>query len=157
EVFARATRMLRETGRTHPGYALRIVAAAPGPLVASSGLRVVPDATFDEARGPVDTLLVIGGRGARRACADRALVEFVRRRAPRARRFGSVCTGAFLLAEAGLLDGRRVTTHWNGAEALAACYPRVTVEADPIFIRDGNLVTSAGVTAGMDLALALVE
>ena len=90
------------------------------------------------------------------------LVAYIARQAPRIRRICSVCTGAFLLAEAGLLDGRRVTTHWNYAERLAADYPAITVDADPIFIRDrrphdGSLWTSAGVTAGMDLALALIE
>jgi transcriptional regulator GlxA family with amidase domain len=88
---------------------------------------------------------------------DRALLDGVRRLAPRSRRVTSVCTGAFILAEAGLLDGRRATTHWSVCDTLAARYPAVTVDPDPIFVRDGNVYTSAGVTAGMDLALALVE
>src|SRR5262249_11146675 len=102
EVFARASRVLREEGRRHPGYAVSIVARAPGPIVAHSVLRVLPDATPEEVRGPTDTLLVAGGRGVPRACHDAALLAWLRRRAPRARRYGSVCTGAFLLARAGL-------------------------------------------------------
>jgi transcriptional regulator GlxA family with amidase domain len=134
-----------------------VVASAPGPLVASSGLRVLVDATIDQVRGPIDTLVVTGGRGVHRACQDAALVAWLRRRARHARRYGSVCTGAFLLAHAGLLDGRRVTTHWSATADLAARYPRVSVEPDPIYIRDGDVFTSAGVTAAIDLALALVE
>jgi transcriptional regulator GlxA family with amidase domain len=108
-------------------------------------------------RGPLDTLIVAGGDGARGALADRALVRFVARAGERARRVCSVCTGAFVLAEAGLLSGRRATTHWASCAALAERHPDVLVQADPIFVRDGNVATSAGVTAGMDLALALVE
>jgi transcriptional regulator GlxA family with amidase domain len=110
-----------------------------------------------EVSGGIDTLLVAGGIGAPRAAADRALIGWLRRIAPRARRLGSVCTGAFLLAEAGLLDGRRATTHWRFCRQLAERYPRVAVDPDPIFVRDRRVYTSAGVTAGMDLALALVE
>jgi transcriptional regulator GlxA family with amidase domain len=157
EVFARANRDLREAGRRHPGYEIRVVASAPGPLAASSGLRVCVDASIAEFRGPIDTLVVTGGRGVFRACEDAALVAWLRRRARRARRYGSVCTGAFLLARAGLLDGRRVTTHWNSAAALAERYPALDVEPDAIYIRDANVFTSAGITAAIDLALALVE
>jgi transcriptional regulator GlxA family with amidase domain len=123
----------------------------------SSGLEVVARRTFAELRQDVDTLLIAGGRGVHEALADRALLACLRRLAPRVRRLASVCTGAFVLAEAGLLDGRRVTTHWSAAARLAARYPGVTVDADPIFIREGRLATSAGVTAGMDLALSFVE
>jgi transcriptional regulator GlxA family with amidase domain len=100
---------------------------------------------------------VVGGEGAYDASADPELVEWVRRAAPRSRRVASVCSGAFVLAAAGVLDGRRATTHWNSCARLARAYPLVTVEPDPIFVEDGNVWTSAGVTAGMDLALALVE
>jgi len=99
--------------------------------------------------------VVPGGRGARPGHAE--VVAWLRRHGPRTQRLTSVCTGAFLLAEAGLLDGRRVTTHWAYAEALARQFPAVTVDPEPIFVRDGPVVTSAGVTAGIDLALALVE
>jgi transcriptional regulator GlxA family with amidase domain len=108
-------------------------------------------------RTHVDTLLVAGGRGARRAAQDPALLSWLTRIAPRVRRLGSVCTGSFILAAAGLLDGKRATTHWASCETLATMHPRVHVEPDPIFVRDGRLCTSAGVTAGMDLALSLVE
>ncbi len=157
EIFARATRVLGELGRSHTGYALEIAAVQPGPLVASSGFRFLADLHYRALRGPLDTLIVTGGRGVDQCLADRALLSWLRRTAPRARRFGSVCTGAFLLAEAGLLDGKRVATHWKRARELQERYPKVLVEEDPIFVRDGKLATSAGVTAGMDLALALVE
>lgn len=105
----------------------------------------------------VDTFLVAGGEGRRQLVEDESLLRELARIAPRARRFGSVCGGAFLLAAAGLLDGRRVTTHWAGCDGLARRHPSLTVEPDRIFVRDGEVVTSAGVTAGIDLALALVE
>ena len=157
EIFARASRVLRDEGRRHPGYSLAIVASQPGPLIASSGFRFLPDLTPREVRGPIDTLLVTGGIGVDRALEDRPLLSWLRRAAPRVRRLGSVCTGAFLLAEAGLLDGKRVATHWLKARALQTRYPLLKVEDDPIYLRDGKIVTSAGVTAGMDLALALIE
>jgi transcriptional regulator GlxA family with amidase domain len=160
EVFAGAARWLAHSGRPAPGvpaYRVELVARASGPLAMSSGLRLVADRALDDVRPPIDTLVVAGGTGTEEALRDRRLVGWIARTAPRARRLASVCTGAFLLAEAGLLDGRRVTTHWARCQALAARYPRVRVEPDPIFVRDGNVWTSAGVTAGMDLALALVE
>jgi transcriptional regulator GlxA family with amidase domain len=156
EVFARTTRWLREHGRTG-GYALELAAARRGSLRSSSGLSLGVPRAFDRLRGAFDTLVVAGGTGVERALADRALVAFVKGAAGRARRVASVCTGAFLLAEAGLLDRRRATTHWNACARLAARYPGVRVDPDPIFVRDGRVWTSAGVTAGMDLALALVE
>jgi transcriptional regulator GlxA family with amidase domain len=105
----------------------------------------------------VDTLLVAGGLGAREQRCSRDYLDWLGDQAARARRFGSICTGAWVLAEAGLLDGRRATTHWGSCGELARRYPRVTVDPDPIYVRDGNCYTSAGVTAGIDLALALVE
>jgi transcriptional regulator GlxA family with amidase domain len=115
------------------------------------------DHRLSGVRGDIDTLMVAGGDGTAEALGDRALIDGVLRLAGRSRRVTSVCSGAFILAEAGLLDGRRATTHWSWCDALAARYPAITVEPDPIFVRDGNVSTSAGVTAGMDLALALVE
>jgi transcriptional regulator GlxA family with amidase domain len=115
---------------------------------------ITPDAALDAVEAP-HTLLVPGGHGTR--TPDPALVEWLRHNAPDATRLVSVCTGAFLLAAAGLLDGRTVTTHWQRCDQLAACYPAVTVDPEPIYVRDGHLTTSAGVTAGIDLALALVE
>ena len=128
----------------------------PGPLPTSS-VALYPDRTIDRCKGPIDTLLVAGGLGVHAAAEDTRLVSWVRAAAARSRRVGSVCTGAFLLAEAGLLDGRRATTHWASCDELARRHPEVEVEPDPIFVRDGDVYTSAGVTAGMDLALALVE
>jgi transcriptional regulator GlxA family with amidase domain len=108
-------------------------------------------------KAAVDTLIVAGGPGVEAVSADPELIEWVRQRAKRARRVASVCTGAFLLAASGALDGRRAATHWSVCGELAKRYPAVQVEPDPIFVRDGSVWTSAGVTAGIDLALALVE
>lgn len=105
----------------------------------------------------LDTLVVVGGEGARNRADDARLQRLVRHLAPRARRVAGVCTGAFILAAAGLLDGRRVTTHWRWCDELARRHPRLRVEPEPIYVRDGDVWTSAGVTAGMDLLLALVE
>jgi transcriptional regulator GlxA family with amidase domain len=158
EVFSTASRLLARGGRLGPpAYTTEIVARRPGRLRTSSGLELWASRALGGVRGPIDTLLAAGGDGTAAALADRVLIDWLRRTAPRARRVASVCSGAFLLAEAGLLDGRRATTHWVGCERLAQRYPRVQVEPDPIFVRDGNVWTSAGITAGMDLALALVE
>ncbi|MDM0075446.1 helix-turn-helix domain-containing protein [Variovorax sp. J2P1-59] len=108
-------------------------------------------------RGPIDTLLVAGSPILEDMASDPQLQDWLRRQSRAVRRFGSVCSGAFVLAAAGLLDGKRVATHWNSAARLAAAYPRTCVEADAIYVKDGKLFTSAGVTAGMDLALAMVE
>jgi transcriptional regulator GlxA family with amidase domain len=140
-----------------PGaYSVEVVAREAGALAAGS-VAIQPDRTLAGCRGPIDTLVVAGGNGTRDALADRRLLSWLRSAASRSRRVCSVCTGAFLLAEARLLDGRRATTHWDSCGLLAELYPAVSVEADPIFVRDGSVYTSAGVTAGMDLALALVE
>jgi transcriptional regulator GlxA family with amidase domain len=157
EMFARATRLLRDEKRAQRGYAITVVGTEAGPIAASSGFRFVPDTTFRDLRGSVDTLLVVGGTGVNAAVADPAVLAWLRRIGGRVRRLCSVCTGAFLLAEAGLLDGRAATTHWSRAAELARRYPRIRVEEDRIWVRDGNVYTSAGVTAGMDLALALIE
>ena len=158
EVFGRAARLLVERGlRRDLAYSVEIVGPTAGPLDTSSGVAIVANRRFRDVRGNVDTLLVAGGRGSRRAAQDATLLEWLARMAPRVRRLGSVCTGTFILAAAGLLDGKRATTHWASCDALAKTHPRVRVESDPIFVRDGRIYTSAGVTAGMDLALALVE
>jgi transcriptional regulator GlxA family with amidase domain len=121
-----------------------------------SGLSLVADAAWRDVKGPIDTLVVAGG-DCRALMEDRALLAWIRRVARHARRTTSVCTGAFLLAEAGLLDGRRATTHWGWVDELRRRYPAVAVDPDALFVSDGAIHTSAGVTAGMDLALALVE
>jgi transcriptional regulator GlxA family with amidase domain len=157
EVFAAAQTLLERTGRRDRGYRVETVAASREPVETSSGLQLLARRRLSELRGPLDTLIVPGGSGSRAAAADPALLDWIRARAPRSRRVASVCTGAFVLGATGLLDGRRVTTHWSAAAALARSNPRLRVDADPIHIRDGRFWTSAGVTAGMDLALALVE
>lgn len=142
-------------GPDGPAYRIRTASLGGRQVRTSSGLRIAPDESLPaQDRGP-DVLLVPGGEGTRPA--DPELVGWLRTHARQASRLVSVCTGAFLLAEAGLLDRRRVTTHWAYCAALAARFPEITVEADPIFVTDGNITTSAGVTAGIDLALALVE
>jgi transcriptional regulator GlxA family with amidase domain len=151
EVFAVAERLA-------PGRYRHVVVSPDGrPFATSSGLRVSADSALDEADGPIDTLVVAGGPGVAAARREPSLVASVAAVAARSRRVASVCTGAFLLAEAGLLDGRRAATHWSAVEQLAARHPRVDVDPDSIFVRDGDVWTSAGVTAGIDLALALVE
>lgn len=148
EVFSQAERM-------RPGsYTIRTVALDPGRVTASCGLPV-----FAEPARPTeaDTLVVVGGRGVSAAFRDDRLVAWIADAATRVRRITSVCSGAFLLAQAGLLDGRRATTHWRSCAELAELFPKVSVDPEPIFVHDGPVWTSAGVTAGIDLALALVE
>jgi transcriptional regulator GlxA family with amidase domain len=155
QVFASANDLVTEAGGTPP-YAIRLVAKGGPGVTASAGLEL--------ATGPlpplgtaVDTLMVAGGQGVEAAVADPVLVDWLRQRAGQARRVASVCTGAFLLAASGALDGRRAVTHWSFCADLARRFPAVRVESDPIFVQDGPVWTSAGVTAGIDLALALVE
>ncbi|MGW0392481.1 GlxA family transcriptional regulator [Streptomyces sp. NPDC003042] len=137
-------------------YAIRTVSLAGAPVRTNSGLTLVPDGDLESARpGPGTTLLVPGGQYT--GDFEPRLTDWLRAYGGRAERLVSVCTGGLLLAEAGLLDGRRATTHWYVCEQMARDYPAVSVEADPIFVRDGPVATSAGVTAGIDLALALVE
>jgi transcriptional regulator GlxA family with amidase domain len=157
EVFDGARRLIEAAGRPDRGYEIRIASPDGAPLSTSSGLPLAPHAALGDLDLDVDTLIVAGGAGHRAAIDDATLIDWLPSAAARARRTASVCTGAFLLARAGLLDDRRATTHWAFTEQLAREYPNVTVEADPIFLRDGPIWTSAGVTAGMDLALALVE
>jgi transcriptional regulator GlxA family with amidase domain len=150
EVFTTAAALV-------PGaYSVEVAATESGPL-ATTSVALVADRALRNCRGPLDTLIVAGGPGSRDAARDDRTVSWVRSAAARSRRVCSVCTGAFVLAEAGLLEGRRATTHWASCDRLEERYADVTVERDPIFVRDGDIYTSAGVTAGMDLALALVE
>jgi transcriptional regulator GlxA family with amidase domain len=154
-VFASANDLVAGAGRGRP-YLLRVVAPGGESVTASAGvaLATVPLTPLGEA---LDTLLVAGGEGTEAAAENPALVDWVRQRATQARRVASVCTGALLLAAAGILDGRRAATHWEYCAKLAKRFPAVRVEPDPIFVCDGRVWTSAGVTAGIDLALALVE
>jgi transcriptional regulator GlxA family with amidase domain len=138
-----------------PGsYRIRTASLDGGAVRTSSGLTLVPDQALADAADP-HTLLVPGGRGTR--APDPRLTDWLRRAGPRAERLVSVCTGAVLLAAAGLLDGRRATTHWAYCDTLARDHPAVEVDPEPIYVRDGHVATSAGVTSGIDLALALVE
>jgi transcriptional regulator GlxA family with amidase domain len=145
-------------GKRGPAYEIVLAAAKAGPFATSEGLRLVADAAFAPAlvKG-VDTLMIAGGFGINAARHDKTLIALIAKGAAKARRVVSVCSGAFLLAETGLLDGRRATTHWSRVPQFTAEFPRVTLEPDAIFVRDGKYWTSAGVTAGMDLALALVR
>lgn len=138
-------------------YTVSIAAPRRGPVRTSSGVTLHADHALSRAPRRIDTLLVAGGEGTRALVADAAFLAALRRLAGRARRVASVCSGAFLLAAAGLLDGRRATTHWKHADLLAKTFPKVEVVPDAIFVRDPPLWTSAGVSAGIDLALALVE
>lgn len=151
EVFSAVARF---PGR--PGYEIRTVSPGGAPVRTSSGLTLMPDGELESARpGRGTTLLVPGGRYT--ADFEPRITDWLRAHGGGARRLVSVCTGGLLLAEAGLLDGRRATTHWYVCEQMARDYPAVAVEPDPIYVRDGPVATSAGVTAGIDLALALVE
>jgi transcriptional regulator GlxA family with amidase domain len=151
EVFSLAGRV------ANAHYEVVVAASRAEALQTSSGISLAPARTLRGVRGELDTLLVAGGAGVARAERDEALIRWLRGAAGRSRRVASVCTGAFLLARAGLLDGRRATTHWASCAELARRYPATEVHDDAIFVRDGNVWSSAGVTAGMDLALALVE
>jgi transcriptional regulator GlxA family with amidase domain len=155
QVFATANDLARQAGRPAP-YGLKVLAPVPGPITSSSGLTLFA-APLPPTGEPLDTLIVAGGFGVYAACEDAGLVAWISRRAPDARRVASVCSGAFLLAATGLLDGRRATTHWSRCARLAAAHPSVLVEQDPIYINDGSIWTSAGVTAGIDMALALLQ
>jgi transcriptional regulator GlxA family with amidase domain len=158
EVFSRTSRWLKENGkRDDDAYGVEIIGLTRGMFRASSGLRLHADRRFSEVGRGLDTLLIAGGMGAEKYRSHPQLLRWIRRQAGWVRRLASVCTGAFFLAEAGLLNGRRATTHWAFCDEMARSYPDVRVEADTIFVQEGPVYTSAGVTAGMDLALALVE
>jgi len=134
-----------------------LVSPKGGPLETYAGLVMMSRALADIEGEDIDTLIIAGGLGTRRAMKDAALIQAIRDWSGRVRRLASVCTGAFLLAEAGLLDGKRVATHWWAADDLQRRFPRITVEPEPIFLQDGGIWTSAGVTAGIDLSLALIQ
>lgn len=152
DVFAEAN---RQTRREH--YRVVTVGTAPLAVAASSGMRFLPDRTVLEDVDRLDTLLVAGSPDLAEASTDLRVIDWMRRHAGVARRYGSICSGALLFARTGLLDGRRVTTHWKVADLLAQRHPALQVEPDAFFMRDGPVCTAAGVTAGMDLAIALVE
>ncbi|MDH3755378.1 MAG: GlxA family transcriptional regulator [Acidimicrobiia bacterium] len=159
EVFAGANRWLDAHHSPEPGYDIGLIAPESGPVTSESGLTLVADSAWSDVdpESDIDTLVIAGGNGVYAQRDDPGLVAWVAVAAQHARRVASVCSGAFVLAEAGLLDHTTATTHWARARRLADEYPQVSVDPDPLYIRHGNVWTSAGVTAGIDLALAMVE
>jgi len=158
EVFNAATVAQREHDANHAGYRIEVFSLNDDSFIeTSSGVGLVSMGAYPQCEGKVDTLLIAGGPGVWTVAEDAAFLEWLRVASVSTRRLGSVCTGAFVLAAAGLLDGHRAATHWQSCEQLALEYPRVKVDFDAIFVRDGAVSTSAGVTAGMDLALSFVE
>jgi len=159
QVFVRAAELfVQEHPAQKAPYKVLLASSTRSRSVTTNcGLVLGGAETFRTLRGPVDTLLVAGGSGVECAAHDEELLLWLRKTAQRVRRVGSICTGAFLLASAGLLDGKRAATHWKWAAELSQKFKHTTVDPDPIYIRDGNTYTTAGVTARMDLALALVE
>lgn len=154
-VFSAANSLHEQAGGTQPLYSTRIAGqAGDEALHSASGIRLLTDAAWAQCSG-IDTLLVAGGPVAKHA--PQALVDWLREAAPQARRVGSICTGAFILARAGLLEGRRATTHWLKVDELRLFSPNIDVQGDALHVKDGPVYTSAGVTAGIDLALALLE
>jgi transcriptional regulator GlxA family with amidase domain len=158
DVFTRASHALTHAGtRSSPAYEIELLTVDDLPLVTASGLGLVGGRRWTQAVEPIDTLLLIAGASELDSRIAPELLAWLRASSERVRRIGSVCSGAFALAAAGILDGRRATTHWKLADKLARRYPRVSVDADKIFVQDGNVWTSAGVSTGADLALAMVE
>jgi transcriptional regulator GlxA family with amidase domain len=159
EVFSAADGLLAdERGGLGGAYEIEVVAQSREPIMTrNGGYGIAPLRTTKELRGPIDTLIVAGGFGVYDAVEDGGLIRWIRSAAKRSRRVTSVCSGSFLLARAGLLEGKRATTHWSSCAELARRHPEVEVDPNPIFVHDGDVWTSAGVTSGMDLALALVE
>ncbi|PZU25679.1 MAG: AraC family transcriptional regulator [Shinella sp.] len=154
QVFASANEFTRRAAN-EPLYEIALVAEETE-VTCNSGITLRCGPLADDPT-VIDTAIVAGGRGVNAACTRPVLIEWVRDRASRVRRMASVCSGAFLLAEAGLLNGRRAVTHWHRCDEFTEQYPQVKLERDPIFLHDGPIWTSAGVTAGIDLALAMVE
>lgn len=156
EVFARTDRWLRDTWKTPGGYRTELLGLEAGPLRTSGGLELTAARAFRDVE-TCDTLLVAGGIGWQAVAEDREALAWLQAMAPKVRRLGSICTGSLVLAAAGLLDGRRATTHWAYCERLAAMAPGCRIDPDAIYVQDGPLFTSAGVTTGMDMALEMVE
>jgi transcriptional regulator GlxA family with amidase domain len=153
DVFSEVNNLLRDP----EAYSMTIVSLSSEPVRALNGTRFIPDATIESSLEGFDTLLIAGSPGIRKYEDHPELLQWIVRESRHVRRVGSICTGAFLLAHAGLLNGRRVTTHWNSTGRLAEMFPLVKLEPNTIYVKDGPVYTTAGVTASMDLALALVE
>lgn len=159
QIFTRASELFAAKNPSlRPIYSVEVVSTSRGrPLVTNCGLGLIAHHTFRQVNGSIDTLLIAGGNAIEASQISDEVLKWIRDISAETRRIGSVCTGALLLAQAGLLNGKKATTHWKYCELLATKYPRIEVNPDPIFVRDGNVYTSAGVTAGMDLSLALIE
>jgi transcriptional regulator GlxA family with amidase domain len=156
DVFYAANVLLAEAGSSDPGYTIEVV--SPVAIVRSwPGLCIKAERSYRSIRGPIDTLIITGTDTPDQAMQDAELVAWVARVAPRTRRLVGLCTGTFMLAAAGLLDGRRATSHWLFCDELTKLFPKIRVERDPIYVRDGAIYTGVGASAGLDLALALVE
>lgn len=153
DVFSEANAQLRDPN----AYQVKIVGLSSEPVRALNGTRFLPDMTINSSLEGFDTLMVAGSPGIREYESHPALIDWIAREAHHVRRIGSVCTGALILANAGVLNGRRATTHWNFAGRLAANFPEIEVEANTIYVKDGPVYSCAGVTASVDLALAMVE
>jgi transcriptional regulator GlxA family with amidase domain len=158
EVFSKANGFCQSAGKAPP-YRLLLASPEGGPVTSNSGLQLGPTTALSALRGEIDTVLVVGGNDEvlEQPGSVPKLIPWLQRRAPQVRRMGSVCTGAFALAAAGLFDGRRVTTHWQYCGRLATMFPAVLLEPDAIFVADPPFYSSAGITAAIDLSLALVE
>ena len=158
DVFTRAAMALNRAGkRRSPAYEVELLTSDETPLLTGPGFGLVGGRRWTEAHDPIDTLLILASSNIVQSRIDPELLAWIRARAGHIRRIGSICAGAFFLAATGILDGRQATTHWELADVLARRYPRVSVDGDRIFTQDGNIWTSAGVSAGVDLALAMVE
>ncbi len=158
DVFTRASILLTRSGkRRTPAYAIQLLTQDGSPLATTPGLSILGGTPWREAHHPIDTLLVLAGGDTAHARIDPDLLAWIRARTQDTRRVGSICSGAFLLAAAGVLDGHQATTHWQLADLLANRYPQIRVDGDRIYTQDGSIWTSAGVSAGVHLALAMVE
>ena len=157
EVFAFTNKVIQNKGISQESvYPVTLLAKQAGPVTTFSGMQLIADQSFNQISEDYDTLMIPGGF-LEDVLPNTEIVELIKVMAPKVRRLASVCTGAFLLAESGLLDGRRATTHWNWCAEFAEKYPQVNVESDRIFVKEGNIMTSGGITSGIDLALAMVE
>jgi transcriptional regulator GlxA family with amidase domain len=157
EAFARSSRLLHDRGMCRvPAYTVELAGLKPGPFATSSGVRLVAERSYKDI-ADADTLLIAGGIGCFKVMEDEGVLRWIRRLAPKVTRLGSVCNGALILAKTGLLKGRTATTHWDDVEHLLKIGPSIKVQPDAIYVRDGNIYTSAGITAGIDMALAMVE